>query len=316
MDTKNRKRSITVGLFAFIGLLILVTGILVLGSQQSKFSKNILVKSHFEDVKGLKIGNNVWFSGVKVGIIKDIKFKGVRDVEVLMNIEEKSTPYIRKDVRAKLGSDGFIGNSIITLEGGSPDLPPIEDGDLIESATGTDMDNMLTTLQSNNENLVEITKNFVSISENIASGEGLVGALLTDPSLVQGLKEAIEGLNRTINGAQSAVTNLNNVSHKLNQDQGLIHDLTTDTLIFSNLRASTQQFEEVSVKANSLVENLQEVTSRLNDKNNAIGVLTNDEEVAKEIKVILHTLNQSAEKLDQNMEALQRTFLIRRHLDK
>src|SRR5699024_10251618 len=156
------------------GLLILIAGILVLGSQQSKFSKNLLIKTHFEDVKGLKVGNNVWFSGVKVGIIKSIKFKGVRDVEVLMNIEEKSSEYIRKDVAAKLGSDGLIGNSIITLEGGSPDVPAIEEGDVIQSASGTDMEDMLTTLQSNNKNLVRITENFVFVSDDIVTCNYLI----------------------------------------------------------------------------------------------------------------------------------------------
>lgn len=316
MDTKDRKRSITVGLFAFIGLLILIAGILVLGSQQSKFSKNLLVKTHFEDVKGLKVGNNVWFSGVKVGIIKSIKFKGVRDVEVLMNIEEKSSEFIRKDVAAKLGSDGLIGNSIITLEGGTSDFPAIEEGDVIQSAAGTDMEDMLTTLQSNNENLVRITENFVSVSEDIASGNGLIGALLTDSTLAIGLKQAIAGLNQTLAGAQTAVGNLTDVSAKLNQEKGLIHDLSTDTVVFANLRTSSNQLQEVSDKAVVLMDNIQEVTERLNDKNNAVGVLTNDENVANEIKSILHNLNQSAEKLDQNMEALQHSFLIRRHLKK
>ena len=77
MATSERKRSIIVGLFTFIGLIILVAGILVLGTQQNKFSKNLLVTTYFNDVKGLKVGNNVWFSGVKVGIIKEITFVDV-----------------------------------------------------------------------------------------------------------------------------------------------------------------------------------------------------------------------------------------------
>ncbi|HMR19813.1 MAG TPA: MlaD family protein, partial [Sphingobacterium sp.] len=90
MNTKENKRSIIVGLFVLVGLIILVVGILVLGTQQNKFSKNLLVKTYFHDVKGLKVGNNLWFSGVKGGIIKEIAFEGVENVFVVMTIEERS----------------------------------------------------------------------------------------------------------------------------------------------------------------------------------------------------------------------------------
>lgn len=316
MNTRDNKRSIIVGLFVFIGLVILVVGILVLGNQQSKFGKNLVVTTYFSDVKGLKIGNNVWFSGVKVGIIKDIKFEGIQNVKVVMHIEEKSSNFIRKDVHARLGSDGLIGNSIITLMGGSNEVPAIADGDVILSEAGTDVEAMMQTLQTNNKNLVEITENFVSISKDLAAGRGLVGAMLTDTSLVIGLKNAVSSLNSTMNSANRAVDNLGVLTAKLNNEEGLIHDLTTDTAVFASLRESAVQLQGVTQTATALMSNLNEVTERLNDKNNAIGVLTNDPEAAEEIKSILHNLNLSTEKLDENMEALQHNFLLRRYFKK
>lgn len=316
MNTRDNKRSIIVGLFVFIGLVILVVGILVLGNQQSKFGKNLVVTTYFSDVKGLKIGNNVWFSGVKVGIIKDIKFEGIQNVKVVMHIEEKSSNFIRKDVHARLGSDGLIGNSIITLMGGSNEVPAIADGDVILSEAGTDVEAMMQTLQTNNKNLVEITENFVSISKDLAAGRGLVGAMLTDTSLVIGLKNAVSSLNSTMNSANRAIDNLGVLTAKLNNEEGLIHDLTTDTAVFASLRESAVQLQGVTQTATALMSNLNEVTERLNDKNNAIGVLTNDPEAAEEIKSILHNLNLSTEKLDENMEALQHNFLLRRYFKK
>jgi len=68
MNKAENKRSLIVGLFVLIGLVILVTGILVLGTQQNKFSKSLKIHTYFHDVKGLKVGNNVWFSGVKSAV--------------------------------------------------------------------------------------------------------------------------------------------------------------------------------------------------------------------------------------------------------
>jgi phospholipid/cholesterol/gamma-HCH transport system substrate-binding protein len=64
--------SIIVGVFVLLGVAVFVIGILTLGGQQKSFVKSIHISSVFNDVSGLKKGNNVWFSGVKVGTIKTL----------------------------------------------------------------------------------------------------------------------------------------------------------------------------------------------------------------------------------------------------
>lgn len=64
------KRPIIVGIFIFLGLAIFIAAILTLGSQHKTFKKSITVKAVFDDVNGLQKGNNIWFSGVKIGTIK------------------------------------------------------------------------------------------------------------------------------------------------------------------------------------------------------------------------------------------------------
>lgn len=316
MSTNERKRSLTVGLFVLIGLIILVAGILVLGTQQNKFSKNLVVTTYFHDVKGLKVGNNVWFSGVKVGIVKEIKFQSINDVKVVMHIEEKSSQFIREDVVAKLGSDGLIGNAIVNLVGGSDQVPPIQDGDVIKSVGGTDTDAMFATLQTNNENLVEITKNFAVLSQQMVEGKGTVGALMTDSTIALSLKNSVNSLNKVMTDVNKASGNLAILMNKLNSNQGLIHDLTTDTVVFANLRESAAQLQGVTETASTLMENLNATSARLNDRDNAIGVLTNDPAAAEEIRKILRNLNMSTEKLDDNMKALQSNFLFRGYFRK
>jgi len=316
MGTNERKRALTVGLFVLIGLVILVAGILVLGTMQNKFSKNLVVTTHFNDVKGLKVGNNVWFSGVKVGIVTEITFQSIHDVKVVMHIGEKASEFIRADVLAKLGSDGLIGNAIVSLVGGSHQAAPITDGSVILSTSGRDTDAMFATLQINNENLVEITKNMAILSQQMVDGKGTVGALMTDQDLALSLKKSVNALGSVMEEVNRATANLSALMHKLNGNQGLIHDLTTDTIVFANLRASAAQLQEVTQVATDLMENLNETSARLNDKDNVVGLLTNDPQAASEIKQILHNLNASSAKLDENMKALQSNFLFRGYFKK
>lgn len=316
MSTNERKRALTVGLFVLFGLVILVAGILVLGTQQNKFSKNLVVTTFFKDVKGLKVGNNVWFSGVKVGIIKEITFQTIDDVKVVMHIEQKSSEFIREDVVAKLGSDGLIGNAIVSLVGGSERVPPIRNGDVIKSMAGTDTEAMFATLQANNENLVEITKNFAILSKQMVDGKGTVGALLTDSTIALTLKSSVGSLNKVMGDAQKASANLAVLMAKFSGNQGLIHDLTSDTAVFASLRQSAAQLQGVTQTATALMANLNQTSQKLNEKDNAVGVLLNDPATAVEIKQILSNLNSSTEKLDVNMKALQSNFLFKGYFKK
>ncbi|GGG91031.1 mammalian cell entry protein [Parapedobacter pyrenivorans] len=311
MSATENRRSLIVGLFVLIGIIILVAGILVLGGQQNRFSKTVTVSAVFNDVSGLKAGNNVWFSGVKIGTIKSIRFKNLQEVEIAMVIEEKSRDYIRKDAVAKIGSESFIGNKLIVIEGGSSDVPPIEDGDVLQAAADEGLDAMMATLQTNNKNLVEITENFGLVSARIARGEGTFGALLNDSLMAVHIKQMIGNLNQTAANTANASAALNQLTTKLNAEGTLINDLLTDTVVYGNLQEAVAQLQGITQTASALVTNLNQTAGKLDDKDNAVGVLLNDPEAAETIKQTLINLEQSTEKLDQNMEALQHNFLFR-----
>src|SRR3546814_18152676 len=86
MKKADNKRAVIVGIFVTIGIIILVTGILILGGKQKAFVKSITLSSAFEDVEGLTAGNNVWFYGVKIGTIKEVRFIGIAKVQIKMDI--------------------------------------------------------------------------------------------------------------------------------------------------------------------------------------------------------------------------------------
>lgn len=294
-----------------VGIIILVAGILVLGGQQNRFSSTVTVTTVFDDVSGLKSGNNVWFSGVKIGTIKAIHFKNLKEVEIEMVIEEKSRQFVRKDAIAKIGSEGFIGNKLIVIEGGSSDVPPIENGDILQSVIDGGMDAMLATLQINNENLVEITRNFGDLSARIARGEGTMGALLTDSIMAIQVKQMVGNLTQTAANTEKASQSLAQLTTKLNEEGTLINELLTDTVIYGNLQEAVAQLQGITQTASALVTNLNQTTEKLDDRDNAVGVLLNDPEMAETIRQTMQHLEQSSEKLDQNMEALQHNFLFR-----
>lgn len=323
MKSTPKKRATIVGMFILVGLLFLLAGILTIGNLHSTFSRKVAVSAVFDDVNGLQAGNNVWFSGVKIGTVKKLSFYGDSRVLVDMRLEEKSQQYIRKDARAKISTDGLIGNKIIVIYGGTQAAGAVEDGDALSIENQVSTEEMMGVLQENNRNLLKITNDFKVVSEKIASGQGSLGKLIQDESLYNSMNATMASLKRSSGNAEQLTAAVADYSAKLNKEGTLANELVSDTLLFSQIQASAQQLQQTMVIATAAADYLKSTTismskaaEQLNDKDSPAGVLLNDEQAATHLKGTLKNLESGSQKLDEDLRALQDNFLFRRYFKK
>ncbi len=322
MKVSSNQRSVILGIFIFLGVAILILTILTLGSQKKAFEKSITVKAFFANVNGLQKGNNIWFSGVKVGTIKKVTLRGNGRVEVDMSIEQQSVQYIPKDAKAKLSSDGLIGSKIIEIYGGTAGTPKIESGDVLNNDKLLNTDEMMNTLSKNNDNLFSITNDLKVISAQIASGKGSVGKLLNDETLYDQLSATTLVLKKAAQNLNGLSANVTAYTSHLNDKGTLANDLVTDTIIFSRLRQTISQLQQVASTSDSVMNNLKttsvslnkgvdNLNSSLSDTKTPVGLLLHDQQAAANIKVTLQNLQSGTKKLNDDLEAVQHNFLLR-----
>ncbi|HAH38859.1 MAG TPA: MCE family protein [Algoriphagus sp.] len=308
----ENKRSVIVGIFVFLGIAILVAGVLTLGGQQKKFVKAIHLKAVFDDIGGLQTGNNIWFSGVKIGTVRKINFYGDSQVEIEMNVEKSVAEFIRKDSKATISSDGLIGNKIIVIYGGTTLAPPVEDGDRLEAVMPLDTDKMMETLQENNKNLVDITNDLKLLTGKLANGEGIVGAVMTDSVLADNFRSILNNLNRASINSNKMLTDLTKFSSKLNAEGSLFNDLATDTTMVTDLKATLESFRSSANNTEALTAKLNEISAKLDDPNNSLGLLLNDPEFAQTLKSTLENTDSATYNLNRGLEALEYTWPFRK----
>ncbi|HCX77626.1 MAG TPA: MCE family protein, partial [Algoriphagus sp.] len=301
-----------VGIFVFLGIAILVAGVLTLGGQQKKFVKAIHLKAVFDDIGGLQTGNNIWFSGVKIGTVRKINFYGDSQVEIEMNVEKSVAEFIRKDSKATISSDGLIGNKIIVIYGGTTLAPPVEDGDRLEAVMPLDTDKMMETLQENNKNLVDITNDLKLLTGKLANGEGIVGAVMTDSVLADNFRSILNNLNRASINSNKMLTDLTKFSSKLNAEGSLFNDLATDTTMVTDLKATLESFRSSANNTEALTAKLNEISAKLDDPNNSLGLLLNDPEFAQTLKSTLENTDSATYNLNRGLEALEYTWPFRK----
>lgn len=312
----DNKKTVIVGIFVLIGIIILVVGILTLGAQQKAFVKSYRVFTVFDDVAGLQTGNNVWFSGVKIGTVRKINFYGESQVEIEMNLEASTKDFIRKNSKATISSDGLIGNKIIVIYGGTGEAPPIEAGDRLEAVMPLDTDRMMETLQENNLNLVNITNDLKVLTGRLAGGEGIVGAMLTDSVLVQEFKSIMSNLNQTASNSNRMSRELARFSSQLNQSGTLVDDILNDTTLFSSLKITSEELDQTVKQAQQAAENITKITENLQSPDSPAGMMLNDEEFADMLKSTLGNLDEGSATFNETLEAMRYHWLFRRSFRK
>ena len=313
MNESPNKRAVIVGLFIFIGLMFLLGGILIVGNIRETFNNKMKVISIFDDVGGLKEGNNVWYSGVKIGTVSNMNFFGKSQVEVILNIATKAQQYIRKDAKVKISSDGIIGNKIIVIYGGTEDFAQVEIGDTLAVERTFTSEDMINTLQDNNENLLTITSNIKTITNRLVDGEGTIGKLMNDTSVYANINAATAALQKATVKAEQMISTLATFSSSLNKKGTLANELTTDTTVFNSVKASVAKFHQMADTANVFITNLKNAG---NNPNSAIGVLLHDKEAGAYLKESMKNLESSSKKLDADLEAAQHNFLLRGYFKK
>lgn len=308
MNDSPNKRAVIVGIFVLAGLIFLAIGILAIGNLHETFKKKIEIVALFDDVSGLQTGNNIWFSGVKIGTVSNLQFYSQRKVKVMMKVENKAQPYIHKDAFVKISTDGLIGNKILIIYGGTSRIPQIEEGDTLGVEKTFTSEDMINTFQDNNKNLLAITNDFKIISNKLSHGQGTVGKLLTDDAVYAHLDAATLSLQNASVRAEKLISSLATFSEGLNKKGSLANELTTDTVVFNSIKASVNNLKQLTDSASHFINTLNEAGS---NQKTSIGVLLHDEESGKSLKQTIKNLEAGSKKLDEDLEAAQHNFLLR-----
>src|ERR1700761_6852283 len=311
MDSTENKRAIIVGLFLALGLVVFIVGVFTLGSQSKSFAKSIHISAVFDDVSGLKTGNSVWFSGVKVGSISKIHFIGPAQVDVRMSIDEASQQYVHRNAGVHIGSDGLIGNKLIVIDGGSPQAPIVQDGDVLQTEKLTSTDDMLKVLQQNNQNLLSITGDFKLLSRKILQGKGTVGALMADSTMGIQIRNSMQNFEKTSASAARLAGQLEQFSRKMNTKGGLADKLLTDTVTFNRIKSVTNELQKSAANTTDITNNLKKTVDKFNRNDNVIGVLLNDPQSAAKVQGTIDKLQKGSVLLNEDLEAAQSNFLLR-----
>src|SRR5688500_18937785 len=105
MDAKEIKQQVKLGAFVLSGLALFLVAVFFIGSENNIFTRTFDVSAVFKNVEGLKEGDNVWLSGVKIGTVTQVRIVSQGKVVVRLSLKNNQHQFITKDANASVGSD-------------------------------------------------------------------------------------------------------------------------------------------------------------------------------------------------------------------
>ncbi|MCX8057009.1 MAG: MlaD family protein [Ignavibacteria bacterium] len=290
------------GLFTFLGTVILVIGIFLIGNKDLLFQDTFELKAYFPSVEGLRVGSPVRLTGINVGSIKSIEFIADTTSKILitMRIRRDVQQFIKKDSRASIETEGLVGNKVLVISGGSGSAPSVQDGDVLPTKTTATYAEIIEETQGILSYIKEISREFSITLKKVNEGEGTIGKLLNDQKLYRSIDQATQTANQTMMGLTTSLEEITNVV------TGLGNNLVN-----------------VISGVDSIVKKIDNLVLRVNQGEGVLGALVSDKSAYDSVKAIINNLiitaNQArlgAERFADNMEALKHNWLFKGYFER
>lgn len=312
---KTASEKIKLALFVISGLILFILVIYFIGNKQKMFGSTDHLTAVFSNVNGLQLGNNVRYSGINIGTVREIEMINDTTINVDMIIDKSMFQHIKKDALASIGSDGLVGSMVINIAPGNGNQPSIQPGDVIQSSNRIRTDDLLNTLSITNKNAALLTADLLKITKEITQGKGTLGTLVNDTLMASDLKQTMNYLKMTSKGTTETVNNLNKTVQALG-DKNSVIGVLNDPAVAQKIKTIVTNLDQSSQEINKVVTNLNATISNMKSGNGAINYLSNDPNLVKKIDSTMTNLNKATILLNEDLEAMKHSFLLRGYFKK
>ncbi|MCJ7468626.1 MAG: MlaD family protein [Maribacter sp.] len=313
---KTTSEKIRLGIFVILGTVLLIIALYLIGSRQNMFGNTLTINAIFKNVSGLHKANNVRYSGINIGTVKDIEMVNDTTIRVDMLIEKKMQKHIKTNAIATIGSDGLVGSMIVNIVPGEGDAAYVQSGDEIQSYSKIATADMLNTLSMTNDNLALLMKGLLKVTGSLNQGEGSFGRLLNDTIMGNQLRYTLTNLKEASQSAKVAMADINGIVKNIDFDKSVAGVFLSDTISAGNMRNMLANLEKSSIEIEKMTENLNTVVGSIKDGKGAINYLAKDSTLVNQLKSTMRNVEQGVERFNEDMEALKHNFLFRGYFRK
>ncbi len=303
-----------VGILALVALIALTALIFLMsGSTGGLFTPKLNLLSYFTNANGVKVGAPVTLDGVTIGNVTKVQIVPHHEpdaVQITARVSAKYIPQLHVDSTVSIKSAGVLGDSFLDISSTKATGASVSDGATLKVANTPQIQDVISTSQDALASTNEVIHKIGVLVDNINSGKGTAGMLLSDPVVahkvvltidqLQTLTTAIAhgkgSLGKLLNDdelydkANSTIDRLNNIVTSLDKGQGSAGKLLKDDALYTNLNAA--------------IANTNELLTGINSGKGSLGKLAKDPALATKVEESITRLNTILKGLEDGQGSL------------
>jgi phospholipid/cholesterol/gamma-HCH transport system substrate-binding protein len=326
-----RWAKLKVGVVFTTALIVLFVSIMFAGNIEKIFSPRVKIHAVFDDVKGLREGSPVWFSGVEIGSVTEIEFTPQQKIMASMSISSDVLKYIKTDSLATILTLGLLGDKYVELSAGSKDGDLLRKGGTMNGVSQVEIQDIVETSQKSIARLSDFINMLEEILVKIDKGGGTISKFIKDPSLYDNLKETTGDLSRLAGRIErgegsmgrllkdeelyldisSSARDIKVFAERLKESDGSLNRLVSDPALYDRFLKASESLDSFAhrleyskgtvnslIEDKSLYDNVNDVSERLNllldgieRGEGVMGSLFRDDDLSEDLKTTLIELN-------------------------
>lgn len=311
--------NVKLGIFVVAGLIFLIILLYMIGKNRNMFGFNYVIKARFENVQGLKTGNNVRFAGIDIGTVSNISMINDTIMEVEMSIDNKVKNIIRKNAIVSIGTDGLVGNKVVNIISLKKSAPLAENNDILNTKKTVDTDEMLRTFYKTN-NDISIIAQQLKITMKKLNDSNQLWEVINNKNFASNIKSSAYQIKYASAHIDELTKQANIIVKEINEGKGTLGLIIKDTAFSKSILNSVKSINNLSTKANDLSLQLKDLIEEINhDIKNGDGIankILKDSQIVIKINNSLNNIENGTNGFNQNMEALKHNFLFRGYFKK
>ena len=295
---------IRVGLVVALAVAAFGFGLTLIGSNMFGRTSTYRVYAIFDDATGLGVRSRVQIAGIPIGQVDLVELDPATS-RAKVWIKVRGQYVLHRDASITKRSESILGDFLLDVHPGSPDQPPLKDGDqILNVIRQPSMKEVFNSLNKIAGDISDITGNL----RKVLGGEAGEDNIRT---LVERLQRITAGIERIVDASGSKLDATLANFQKFSGDLSHITGTEKEDLveIIRNTRDATAQARDIlrtigdvvgstqkgdlkegvkSLKGNldkldKTLANAQEITDKINKGQGTIGHLVNDEKLAKNL---------------------------------
>jgi phospholipid/cholesterol/gamma-HCH transport system substrate-binding protein len=271
-----------VGLFFLLGVALIWVAYQTLRSGKVADRHGYTLHAAFQDLKDLKVSDEVRVAGVRVGSVDGTALVN-RHAEAQLRIQRGVQ--IPSDSVATIAMAGLLGSEYVSIEVGSAGAPVLQDGGTIQTRDTPDINSVMKDLGDLGQKLQESLGSF----NTALNGNGQAGG---------GLLTKIDRLI-TENQAKidATMTNLQQITDKINHGNGTVGKLINDPALHDQLLAAVGDLRKAAVDARSFMGDAKDMVAQVKSGQGPLGVLLYDQQAAENLKATVANIREVSDKI-------------------